>query len=139
MDSSFFKDVTKMPDNSDLELALGNNYRYWMEIRNFVFEKYPSAIEEWHVAVKKFGWGFRIKDKKRAILYLSPGNGYFVVTFVFGPKAAEQIFAADISKEIKDELKTAKVYVEGRVIRLDVNDGSKLPDIKSLVEIKLAN
>ncbi len=33
----------------------------------------------------------------------------------------------------------SKVYAEGRVIRLEINDNSFLSDIKKLVEIKIAN
>lgn len=96
MDTSCFTDLSNMPDNNDLKVALEEMYQHWMEIRKFVFEKYPAAIEEWHVAVKKFGWNYRIKDRKRAIVYLSPQNGYFTATFVFGQKATDQIIAGQI-------------------------------------------
>ena len=139
METSIFMDLSKMPETADLEIPLGNTYPIWNEIRGFVLEKYPAAIEEWHIAVKKYGWGFRIKDKKRAIIYLSPRMGFFKVAMVFGQKATDQILATDISTEIKQELMNSKVYMEGRVIRLDVRDDSNLADIKKLVEIKIAN
>ena len=139
METSFFTDLTKIPGNDDLKIAIGDLFPLWMEIRDFVFDKYPVAVEEWHIAVKKYGWGFRIKDKKRAIIYLSPREGFFRVAMVFGQKATDQILNADISADIKDELINSKVYVEGRVIRLEVYDGTFLNDIKKLVEIKIAN
>jgi hypothetical protein len=77
MDTSIFLDLTKKPTTNDLEIPLHKTFTLWMEIRDFVFEKYPNAFEEWHIAVKKYGWGFRIKDKKRAIIYLSPREGFF--------------------------------------------------------------
>ena len=86
MDTSIFMDLTKTPENADLEFPLDHTYQYWKEIRDFVLEKYPAAVEEWHIAVKKYGWGFRIKDKKRAIIYLSPRAGFFLVAMVFGQK-----------------------------------------------------
>ncbi|MBK6285768.1 MAG: DUF3788 family protein [Draconibacterium sp.] len=57
-------DLSKTPKTSDLEVPLGSTFAVWNEIRDFVFEKYPAVVEEWHVSVKKYGWGFRIKDKK---------------------------------------------------------------------------
>lgn len=45
MDNSIFMDLTKTPKNADLEIPLGSTYQVWREIRNFVFEKYPAAIE----------------------------------------------------------------------------------------------
>ena len=74
-----------------------------MEIRDFVIEKYPLTIEEWHVSVKKFGWGFRIKDSKRAMIYLSPKNGWFIVTFVFGQNPTDKILGSDISQAINTD------------------------------------
>jgi len=139
METSFFTDLTKIPGNDDLKIAIGDFFPMWMEIRDFTFEKYQLAIEEWFVSVKKFGWCYRIKDKKRAIIYLSPRIGYFIVSMVFGQKATDQILVSDISDSIKTDLMNSKVYMEERVVRIDVHDKQLLPDIKKLVEIKIAN
>lgn len=139
MDTSIFMDLTKTPQTKNLEIPLGETFPFWKIIRDFVFMKYPTAIEEWHVSVKKYGWGFRIKDKKRAIIYLSPRMGFFKVTMVFGQNATDEILNSDISSEIKEELIKSKVYMEGRVIRLEVHNQSLLMDVKKLVEIKIAN
>jgi hypothetical protein len=58
---------------------------------------------------------------------------------VFGQKASNQIFNSEINEFIKCELMNSKVYVEGRVLSIDVLDLLYLNDIKKLVEIKLAN
>lgn len=139
METSIFMDLSKTPKTTDLEIPLRNTYSVWKEIRDFVLEKYPAAIEEWHIAVKKYGWGFRIKDKKRAIIYLSPRAEFFLVAMVFGQKATVQILNSDISAKIKEELMNSKVYMEGRVIRMEVRNSAYLADIKKLVEIKIAN
>ncbi len=47
------------------------------------------------------------------------------------------IMESFISIEIKDELKQATKYAEGRGIRIDVKNDSMLPDIKRLIEKKL--
>ena len=139
METSIFMDLTKKPETANLVIPLGNTFQLWKEISDFVFEKYPAAIEDWHVAVKKYGWGFRLKDKKRVIIYLSPWLGFFHVAMVFGQRATDQILNSDISANIKEELINSKVYVEGRVIRLEIHDGTFVNDIKKLVEIKIAN
>lgn len=139
MDTSIFMDLNKKPKTDDLKVPLEKTYEFWLQIRDFVFERYPLAIEEWHVSVKKYGWGFRIKDKKRAIVYLSPREGFFRVTMVFGQKATDRILESGISESIKTELLNSKVYMEGRVIRLEIKDDSYLEDVKRLIEIKIAN
>lgn len=139
METSFFTDLQKEPKTDDLSKPLGKSFEWWMKLRNFVFEKYPPAKEEWHVSIKKYGWGFRIKDKKRAIIYFSPLQGFFRVTMVFGQKATDQILNSDISEQVKNELMNSRVYAEGRVIRMEIKDESFLEDIKKLIEIKIRN
>ncbi|KAF0238717.1 MAG: hypothetical protein FD181_718 [Prolixibacteraceae bacterium] len=69
MDKSIFMELSKTPETVDLEMPLGKTFPIWMEIRDFVLEKYPAAVEEWHIAVKKYGWGFRIKDKNCQLIH----------------------------------------------------------------------
>ena len=58
---------------------------------------------------------------------------------VFGQKATDKIIASNISDSIKTELLSSKVYMEGRVLRIDINDNSKINDIKKLILIKIEN
>lgn len=138
MDHSIFMDKSQMPTNEDLGPALGDKYELWMEIRDAVLQQYPGGVEEWNFPGKKYGWSFRIKDKKRAIIYFLPREGEFLVAFVFGEKAMNAIRGSDISGEIVNDLETAKVYAEGRGVRIPVHDRSDLEDIFRLIEIKLA-
>jgi len=139
MDISIFTDKEKIPANDELTAALGSLYNVWMDIRNYVYQKYPEAVEEWNYPGKKYGWSFRIKDKKRAIIYFLPRDGYFMVAFVFGQKATDQVLNSEISKDIKTDLENARVYAEGRGIRIDIKDESRIKDIHKLIEIKLSN
>lgn len=139
MDASIFMDKEKSPTINDLSLRLSTTYEWWKMLRNFVFDMYPKATEEWKYSGVKHGWYYRISDKKRAIIYLLPREGYFKVAFVFGQRATTQLLESTVSDEIKTELQNAKVYAEGRGIRIEIKEGSKIEDIKKLVEIKLAN
>ena len=139
MDISIFTEKEVIPDEVALQTALGEKYVLWQAIKEYVYSKYPNATEDWFYPGKKYGWGFRIKDKKRAIIYLLPRDQYFKSAFMFGQKATDQILASGISETIKGELMAAKVYVEGRGIRMDILNVSQLDDIKKLVDIKIAN
>ncbi|MBW8333510.1 MAG: DUF3788 domain-containing protein [Prolixibacteraceae bacterium] len=138
-DLSIFQDKANVPTDRDLADKLGSTYNLWIQIKEFVFEKYPKAIAEWNYSGIKYGWNFRIKDKKRAIIYFLPRDNYFKVAFVFGQKATDFILESEISPEIKNDLEQATKYAEGRGIRIDVKDNLILTDIKKLIEIKLAN
>ena len=86
-----------------------------------------------------YGWSFRMKSKKRNIIYFLPKDDFFKVTFVFGQRAFDKVLESDVNKLIKKELKEARIYGEGRGIRIAVNDNQILGDIKTLVRIKLEN
>ena len=139
MEISAFTNKTEMPDIGSLKATLAETFDVWEEIRMYVLKQYPKAIEEWSFFSAKYGWGFRLKDPKRAIVYLGPRNQYFLVSFVYGNKATIAALASNISEGLKTIITESRVYAEGRGVRLEVRDSSLLADIKTLVDIKLAN
>ena len=130
-------DKSSMPTIKDLETALGSTYKLWKNCIDFTKQVYPEVVEEWNYSGDKFGWSFRLKDKKRVLVYLLPRDKFFKVAFVFGQKATDAIFESPISENIKSEIRSAKVYVEGRGIRVDVKNKSVIHDIEKLIEIKI--
>jgi hypothetical protein len=139
MDTNIFTEKNHQPTTTILAAALGNKqYNFWQQICDSVYQQYPKASGEWNFPGQKYGWSFRIKDKKRAIIYFLPREKKFLVAFVFGQKAVEAIMQSDIAETIKLELKAARVYAEGRGIRIEVKNKNTLKDITKLIEIKLA-
>lgn len=138
-DISIFTDKATLPTDQDLVHNLGATYALWHQIQEFVLHQYPEGLKEWNYPGKKYGYSFRIKDKKRAILYFLPRKEYFKVAFVFGQKATDIIMESDIAPEIKNQLAQARKFAEGRGIRIEVKNGLNIPYIRKLVEIKLAN
>lgn len=136
---SIFTDKEKKPTDADLKKAIGRTYSSWKALADFTYQSYPAATEAWNFSGEKYGWDFRIRDKKRALIYLLPRDGFFKVAFVFGQKATDEVFNSDIDETIKTELKNAKVYAEGRGIRVDVKNQSMLKDLKKLISIKISH
>jgi len=137
MDTSIFSNNAVVPDYKMLSEALGDFHKAWLEIRDYVYTLYPKAMEEWYFPGLKYGWSYRIKDKKRAIIYLLPRDKFFITAFVFGEKAVNDTLGSDISNEIKEIIKSARVYAEGRGFRIEIKTGAIVEDIKKLVAIKL--
>jgi hypothetical protein len=135
---SVFTDKESVPDDGCLKVSLGATYEFWQIFVNYVHSLYPKSIEEWSFS-KSGGWSFRIKDSRRAIIYLLPRDGFFKAAFVFGQKAADEVFKSEVATAIKTELESAKAYAEGRGIRIEVKDGTIINDIKNLINIKLEN
>ncbi len=134
---SIFLEKNKKPSETDLKENLGGNYEIWKLIIDMVSAKYPARIAEWNFPGKRYGWNFRIKDKRRTIIYLLPLSGYFKVAFVYGDKALSDIYGSDISDTIKDELMESPKYGEGTGIRLSVKNRNIIPDIEKLIDYKL--
>lgn len=136
---SIFLDKSQEPTAADLENGIGITFPVWREIEAFLLEEYPKAESKWHFTSAKTGWSFRMSDSKRVLVYLLPRNQYFKVAMVFGQKATDAVLESSISETIKTELKAAKVYAEGRGIRIDIQNDDLLKDIKKLIQIKLSS
>ncbi len=136
-DVNCFMEKAVIPTETALESFLGDKLKLWKSIQQFVLEAYPDGRAEWNFPGRKFGWSFRIKDKKRAIIYMLPRIGFFKVAFVFGQKATDTVMESDVSEHIKIELGNEVPFVEGRGISLDVLNDLDLVDIKKLIHIKL--
>lgn len=137
MDKSIFTEKNSQPDDHQLKSQLGTTYSLWKSLVEYSFDKYPKAMAEWNFPGEKYGWSFRVKDQKRAIIYLLPRERYFKVAFVFGQKATDAVLQSNVSPLIKSELKVAKVYAEGRGIRVEIRDEAAIKDVKELIDIKL--
>ena len=139
MDTSTFMDKTVIPTTKDLSGSLAKTFDLWQSIIGYVQLKYPAAVDEWNYSGTKYGWNFRIKDKKRAIVYLLPRDKFFKIALIFGQKATDAIMDSQVNSSIKSELASAKVYVEGRGIKLDILNETLLDDLKTLIEIKISH
>jgi hypothetical protein len=139
METNIFNNKTETPDNNLLREALGDLYTEWMEIRDYAFKVYPKSMEEWNFPGQKYGWSFRIKDKKRAIIYLLPRDKYFLVAFVFGEKATADALGSYITNDIKAIIESARVYAEGRGFRLEIRSREYIEAIKKLIDIKTSH
>ena len=137
--TSAFTDKNQTPTNADLEEAIGNTFTRWQEMVSYAMAASVDLFGEWAYSGAKFGWSFRIKDRKRVIVYLLPRKDFFKVAMVFGQKATDAILTSDIHESIKAELSAAKPYAEGRGIRIEVRDSLLFEDLKKLLAIKCLN
>jgi hypothetical protein len=138
MKSVFMQKETE-PSDKDLKDALGDTFEIWQELVKLCVKLHPKALPKWHFSGDKYGWSFRISDQKRVLIYLLPRDKFFKVAFVFGQKATDEILRSNVSEKIVKEISNAKLYAEGRGIRIDVNNRAVIGDIKELINIKIRN
>ena len=137
--ASIFLDKSLKPTNEMLSGALGQSYKYWEEIRNTLENQYGPLIEEWKYYSATSGWTLKLLLKKRNLFFFAPCEKYFRLAFIFGDKAVSAVEKSDLPLKMVQELKSAKRYIEGRGLRLEVKKKTDIKNIITLVAIKINN
>lgn len=137
---SVFKDKAIQPSLLDVEKSLPGSFPHWKILIDFIYENYPDIKEEWTYSGKNYGWSFRLRSKKRVVMYFSPLQDCLRVGFALGQAATDAILSHSmVPSEIKIELMEAKAYREGRGLRIEVFTNDMIPIIKEIVVIKMNN
>jgi 3-methyladenine DNA glycosylase Mpg len=130
---------SRQPTEKQLSAELGAAKTTWDALLAALSQEHAIAETEWHSYSPKAGWSLRLKHKKRNIVYLSPGHGYFLASFALGDKAMEVARKTDFPKPVIQLIRNAKRYAEGSAIRIEVRTVADIDTVKKLTAIKLAN
>ena len=129
----------KAPGDADLASALGLAKAAWDRFLADLAEDLDVTIHEWKCHSPKWGWSLRVKRKARTIVWLSPSEGGFTVTFILGDRAVKAARTGKLPKRIVAAIDAAPKYPEGTGIRLWMTGPRTLGALKALAAIKLAN
>ena len=136
---SAFDDKTKPPQDDDLVATLGKTSKLWNVLTETIAAKFAPVVMEWGFSGKAYGWGLRLKRDKRAILYMTPCRGYFLVSFALGEKAVKAAHESRLPASILKTIDDAPKYAEGRGVRFEVRTVKDISPLETLAEIKMAN
>jgi hypothetical protein len=139
MSLSAFKEKTRPPSDDDLRAVLGKAYAPWRKLIDLVGARIDRLTEVWGFTSANTGWGLRLRHKERVILYMTPQQDQFLVSFVLGEKAVAAARAARVSATILNAVAAAPKYAEGRGVRMVVKNGRQIAALASLAEIKWRN
>lgn len=139
MSEIILNDKNNQPTEKILEKTLGATFKYYTELKTHLFRNYDKIREEWKYYGRKYGWQLKIFHQKRNLLFIVPSKSYFKVVFIFGDRAMGKIEGSEVAEELKEKIKSARKYAEGRGLSIDVKDATHQGDIRTLVEIKLHN
>ena len=137
MSGKVFMDKGDKPDDRKLSEVLGPSHKHWSAIKNALTEAYGNLVEEWKYYGQKYGWTLKLFHKKRNLFFMSPYDRYFLVAFVFGDRAVSVIEQSGLPENLKEEVRNAKKYGEGRGLRIEVKGPGDVANIITLVEIKV--
>ena len=131
---------TIQPSNAEVLEALGSAADVWNEFIGWMAREEHVTEQEWKgIAVQKYGWSLRLKQKKRNIVYLAPGKNCFMVSFVLSDKALTAAKAANLPKAVADALEHAPHYPEGNGLQLRVHRAKEMAAIRKIAAIKIAS
>ncbi len=136
---SAFDDKSRPPRDDDLAVMLGSTFVFWNELKRLIASRFASLSMEWGFTSKKTGWGLRLKQGKRVILYMTPRHGYFLASFALGEKAVKAAHESDLPVLVLEVIDSARKYAEGRGVRLQVRTAEDVLSVEKLAVIKKAN
>ena len=139
MISNAFIGKAKPPTERELMQVLGAAAPLWQELITALKKDCGLQDREWHSHSPKAGWSLRLQDKKRNIVYLTPGRGGFMASFALGEKAMQLARTSEFASQILKILQDAKRYAEGSAVRIDVKSSRDVAAVAKLAAIKMAN
>ena len=138
MTLSAFSDKSKKPQAAELKEVLGRSHIHWKAILEQAERDYPPLDQLWGFSGASWGWALRLKQKKRTIMYLTPCKRHFLVGFVLGEKAVRAAHETNLHKSLLELIDTARKYVEGRAVRIEVRNKRDRDEVIKLAAIKMA-
>ncbi len=136
---SAFDDKTREPRSQELDDVLLGAAGLWQELISSLGSEFEPLAEDWVFSGKKWGWALRLKQKKRAVLYMTPARGFFLVGFALGKKAVAAARASGLPAPVLEVIDESRQYAEGRAVRLEVRERHQLESILEIARIKMTN
>ena len=136
---SVFDDKSKQPTEADLARVLKGSFAFWNDLKKRIASRFPSLTAEWGFTSKSTGWGLRLKNKERVILYMTPCEGYFLASFALGEKAVAAAHDCNLASSVLSVINSAKRYAEGRGVRLEVRNGRDVRNVEKLAVVKMSS
>ena len=134
---SAFMDRTHAPAAREVEDVLGAAWGPWSDLHARIAEAYVPLEPRWTCYAKAYGWSLQLRHKKRGVIYLTPQAGRFRAGLLLSPAACTEALDLPLGKTVKDVIREAPTYPEGRAIRLVVTTARHVEDVMRLVALRM--
>ena len=133
---SAFRDDGCPPTEDAVRRALGGAHATWVQLLGLVAERVGPVIAIWKYTSSNTGWSLRVVHNDRVILYMTPQQGEFIVSFALGERAVAAARAARLSARVLEAIEEAPRYAEGRGVQIRVRDGRYIRTLTRLAQVK---
>ena len=136
---SALADKSYEPTDEHLHDVLGKAFDVWKDLIDAVSKRIGPVSPIWSYTSKTTGWGLRLRQKVRIILYMTPQTGKFLVSFALGERAVAEAKRRKLSEPLLNAIESAPRYAEGRGVRLEVSAKRQVPGLAALAQVKSEN
>ena len=133
---SAFTDKAHQPTERDLRSVLGKAFPAWIQLIELVSDRIAPISQVWGFTSASTGWGLRLKRNDRVILYMTPRENQFLVSFALGEKAVAAARTGKVAAGLLKAIESAPKYAEGRGVRFEVREVREVTALATLAEIK---
>ncbi len=122
MAPSVFLDRDSPPSVAAIAKTLGKAASSWEALRANLEEAYAPLAEKWSYSGKKYGWSLQLRQGKKTVLYLVPGEGSFLASMALSEKACAASARRGLPGALLELIREAPVFPEGRAVRIEVKN-----------------
>lgn len=126
------------PGRAELTAVLGAAWPVWTDLLSRAEAVHAPLHPTWRPSKTGFGKLCLLQQGKRTLLYLTPDDGRIWVALVLGERACQLALAGPLPAAIKQLLRDARPYAEGRGIRFSICMPEELRTVMQLLEVKTA-
>jgi len=130
-DAIVFADKSAQPGDTQLEATLKNVYPCFVALR----EATAGLIHEWKYYNRKSGWIFKIREKKKAVLYLTPLENAFNIGMALRESERDTLIDSPVGGELDVDLASLPKYPEGYGLRFTVRNENDLNMLLRILKI----
>ena len=136
MAKSYFRDKTLTPTTEMLTDVLGSAKEMWDGFIQHIESTYPDFMTEWKFYGLAWGWSFIYSNKKKKLIYITPGESFFTATFSFNAKGHEMAKTMGFTEDVLRIIESGKTNPAGRTFDIPIKQQSDMQIVHKLLQIK---
>ena len=139
METRHLIDEKVEPNEKLIFSIIGDKQEVWKETMTYLDNSSGSISYVWKYYKDGKCWMLRVLRKKNTVCWIHLLNNTFRIAFYFAERLENVIYNSYLSQELKDQYKHAKAFNKSRAIFIDVAKHADINQIKTLIDLKLAN
>lgn len=131
MSEFIFVEKDIQPDNEMLKDALGRSFTHFEKLQDLT----KHLIQEWKFYGKKYGWQFKVSEKKKAVCYVVPYEKYFLAGMALREADRNLLLDSKLDPQVKEELAKAEKIMEGYPLSFNIRTKADFKKLITVLEI----